>query len=714
MGNVFRKLNLVNFGLDVLIVFFLLTEQWIQLPGLMQVLGRVHPLILHFPIVLVCLIPIIPFLFRGLNADRTVTWVKNFLAVVHFFCAITIVAGLFLSQEAGYSSDSVNYHKWLSIVVLIGVIVLQQNVKVIFEEGKWILFSSMIVTFLLVAGHLGAGLTHGSRFLTEPLMGDSKPKVAFQDADFYQHVIFPIIDQKCIGCHNNEKTKGELVLLDSTSILKGGKNGEVIFPGMPDKSPFIQRLVLELNDEDHMPPKGKMQLTHSEIELLKNWVAMGAPFMLPIKQMSPADTSYKMAKVLYGQEGDKDLYTFPAASAATIEKLTDNYRLLTPIAKDSPALYGRFLSRSHFQSDQVKALKAVVKQLVDLNLSNMPVTDDDLIELSNFEQLQVLNLNYSKVTDLGLKSIKGLNNLQVLSAIGTEITVEGVIELLSTNSSLKRLYLSDTQITEDELLDLENRFPQITWIGRSNPFGDRLIPLNPPKVEPELTFFLDTLRIKVAHPISNVDIRYTTDGSEPDSVLSRQYTDDLLLDSNAVFRFKVFKSGWIGSASVERSFYRSAYSPDTSWLENSPHRNYLGDGILSMIDLKAGDLDQRNKAYLGYRNESFKSVYEFNSERAIQSIVISGLYLPNSYIFPPKEIIVYKKEDDGSYRKLKSQSIKMPDKDISNQKYFEEIELSGLSLSGLKLEIVPHFHLPSWHRAKGEPAWIFIDEVLFR
>ena len=38
------------------------------------------------------------------------------------------------------------------------------------------------------------------------------------------------------------------------TLLKGGKNGPVLIDGKALDSPVIQRLLLPLNDEDHMPP----------------------------------------------------------------------------------------------------------------------------------------------------------------------------------------------------------------------------------------------------------------------------------------------------------------------------------------------------------------------------------------------------------------------------------------------------------------------------
>src|SRR5690606_35013492 len=43
------------FALNVLIVFFLVFEPYLQLPAWLQVLGRMHPMFLHFPIVILLL-----------------------------------------------------------------------------------------------------------------------------------------------------------------------------------------------------------------------------------------------------------------------------------------------------------------------------------------------------------------------------------------------------------------------------------------------------------------------------------------------------------------------------------------------------------------------------------------------------------------------------------------------------------------------------------
>ncbi|MFZ9188886.1 MAG: cytochrome C, partial [Algoriphagus sp.] len=82
----------------------------IQLPTWLQVIGRLHPLFLHFPIVLLLLAAALLWI-RDEHRIRYFSWL---LLLGANLAGITIVAGLFLATE-DYNSDSLNYHKWTAI-----------------------------------------------------------------------------------------------------------------------------------------------------------------------------------------------------------------------------------------------------------------------------------------------------------------------------------------------------------------------------------------------------------------------------------------------------------------------------------------------------------------------------------------------------------------------------------------------------------------------
>ena len=67
-------------------------------------------------------------------------------------------------------------------------------------------------------------------------------------------------------------------LAQQPGAVAAEENGAVLVPGKPDESPLLQRCLLPLDHDDHMPPDGKPQPTAEELAALRAWIAAGAPF----------------------------------------------------------------------------------------------------------------------------------------------------------------------------------------------------------------------------------------------------------------------------------------------------------------------------------------------------------------------------------------------------------------------------------------------------
>ena len=100
--------------------------------------------------------------------------------------------------------------------------------------------------------------------------------------------IYPFVKQSCATCHRASYTdergrtrrpKADMVITNKADFLKGGESGVVIVAGKPDESPFLQRTLLPIDDDDHQPPQGKApQWTDAEKALFKKWIEQGADF----------------------------------------------------------------------------------------------------------------------------------------------------------------------------------------------------------------------------------------------------------------------------------------------------------------------------------------------------------------------------------------------------------------------------------------------------
>ena len=119
----------VLFVLTVFIGFLLIFESKIVIPVWLQPVGRMHPLILHFPIVIL-LLAVVMEAFRFSKASTINrsesrisdvsefyrTFSTNLLLVGALLAAITVIMGLFLSREDGYTVTVVQWHKWTGVL----------------------------------------------------------------------------------------------------------------------------------------------------------------------------------------------------------------------------------------------------------------------------------------------------------------------------------------------------------------------------------------------------------------------------------------------------------------------------------------------------------------------------------------------------------------------------------------------------------------------
>ena len=82
-----------------------------------------------------------------------------------------------------------------------------------------------------------------------------------------------LLQRKCYACHGPEKAENDLRLDSATALRRGGQRGATIDAQQPEHSLLLQSIDGR-SSELQMPPEDP--LTKAEIELLRQWVALGA------------------------------------------------------------------------------------------------------------------------------------------------------------------------------------------------------------------------------------------------------------------------------------------------------------------------------------------------------------------------------------------------------------------------------------------------------
>lgn len=704
----------ITFALNCLLLFLLLFENRLSIPLWLQVAGRMHPLILHFPVVLVILYAIttLLFAFKKVNKDNSyqnVTTVLLLLAALS--SVVTALAGLFLSREEGYDADALLWHKWSGVAVSVFTLAWYYFSERIQSKKLVSFFTSAIALCLIIfAGHQGAGITHGQNFLLAPMMPEKKqPVVSPEEAVVFAHMVKPILEKKCESCHNEKKAKGELIMETEALLLKGGKNGKLWDSTAADLGLFLRRVHLPLEAKKHMPPQGKPQLTEEEIEIITQWIRKGADFKLRVADLSPADTFRRLATKIFTTAEIAE-YDFDEADPSTVEKLNTENRIVSAEALGSPALSVNFFNSKLFNSDQLKELSKVKKQIVTLDLAKMPLTDADIKTISEFENIRRLNLSFTGVTGTALPELKKLKFLKSLSLSGTQVTLEQLKQLQSF-PQLKTVYTWNTPVAATDIQKLQQQLKNIRF---ENGFrGDTMIlKLSPPVLLNEEDFITGAIPLKLKHYIQGTSIRYTTDGTEPDSILSPVFSGKETINGNVVVKAKAFKPGWISSDLMEAPFYKYSYIPDTVIYITQPDNRYKDDNHKLLINQERGEADFRTGSWVGFRENRMECLLRFVSPTPVQSITLSMLVDVSSYIMPAQNIEIWGGNEPKNMKLLGRIVPEQPTMVKPSAPKGFECKFNTTTVNYIKIIGNPVAKLPAWHAGKGEKAWIFVDEVL--
>jgi len=108
--------------------------------------------------------------------------------------------------------------------------------------------------------------------LTLALIAISTPARADDRQVSFEKDVMPILKASCISCHKADKKKGKLDLSTYADLRKGGKQGDPVKPGDPDKSILVQMIS---GKEPDMPEKGD-KLTEAQVRIISTWVKQGA------------------------------------------------------------------------------------------------------------------------------------------------------------------------------------------------------------------------------------------------------------------------------------------------------------------------------------------------------------------------------------------------------------------------------------------------------
>ena len=214
----------------------------------------------------------------------------------------------------------------------------------------------------------------------------------------------------------------------------------------------------------------------------------------------------------------------------------------------------------------------------------------------------------------------------------------------------------------------------------------------------------------VARTIDNAPIYYTLDGSEP-TTASEKYTDIIKIDKPCTLRTVAIRPS--GSSKItkdEISFSRSSMKPIT--MLQPINKQYEFSGATVLVDGMTGNMNYKTGRWIAFYTNDLEAVIDLKEATEISSMTLHTCVEKGDWIFDTRGITVSVSDDNQTFKEVASEAYPAMKESDPNQIYTHELKFDPVKTRYVKVKTLSEQKIPSWHGGKGNPGFLFVDEII--
>ncbi|NER12465.1 hypothetical protein GWK08_03355 [Leptobacterium flavescens] len=207
---------------------------------------------------------------------------------------------------------------------------------------------------------------------------------------------------------------------------------------------------------------------------------------------------------------------------------------------------------------------------------------------------------------------------------------------------------------------------------------------------------------------SEGDIYYTIDGTKPDRNSLKYngavvFNDDIKLSAivyaeNDSSRISVRE---FSKTELKRPEYRTAFNP-----------KYTGGSSFALVDGVQGSTDIKDGTWQGFYGNDLDVIIDLGEEQRPEGMEIGFLEDIRSWVFLPVQVKVSGSADGKNFKTENNSTLEIPSESRDAYLYKHSIKLKGDEpIRYLRIYAANLGECPEWHPGKGNPSWIFVDEI---
>ncbi len=218
------------------------------------------------------------------------------------------------------------------------------------------------------------------------------------------------------------------------------------------------------------------------------------------------------------------------------------------------------------------------------------------------------------------------------------------------------------------------------------------------------------LIVNLTSEFPDVEIHYTTDGTEPTN-LSAIYSEPIILDKTSTLKAITFSSSNLVARPFSQSFSLNSATgkPVKYYIPGS--KDYPGSGENTLVNGIRGSANHSDGEWQGWEGINVQVVVDLQQETEIHSISAGSLQNAGSWIFFPKKVDYFISADGVNFRKI-GEILNEADP-LSGEKQLKDFSFSFPPVKAKFVKVVATNlgKCPKGHSGEGKSAWLFVDEI---
>ena len=219
-----------------------------------------------------------------------------------------------------------------------------------------------------------------------------------------------------------------------------------------------------------------------------------------------------------------------------------------------------------------------------------------------------------------------------------------------------------------------------------------------------------TLRPKLYHAQPGTRIVYTTDGRDPDSNSPTAGPQGIRLSENTRLKLRAITPDRQMSNVKEYHFYKSMLKGARVTLDEAPSAPYVNGGAAALTDYALGGNNYIQPQWIGFDGNNLTGVIDLGKPQMLSHVGFNAINAPGSWIVLPRDAIFDFSTDSIHFTHPVALTT-IDSQTASHGAHFFGTRIPGGVTARYIRFVIRNGKLPDWHIGKGNPSWMFVDEI---